>query len=226
MPELSTKGYNEVPGRSSKAHRLQGLHGEESSLRLFGSSMRFCWCPMLGSWLHCSSRGMYIPRNRFPGCRPEFRTTKLFEFETLYGEPLSPEAEKAWDEMMPIGRGFVTIQNDTALPDQPGLNQSLPEQHAMISVFHQLHCIYMTREGYYAAREGNVDQVSAAHLMHCWDYLRQTVMCFADTALEWIPAPPNDKGSTGWGFGHQCHDFDAISDWAEENRLKTTFGIH
>ncbi|KAE8351273.1 hypothetical protein BDV28DRAFT_137494 [Aspergillus coremiiformis] len=101
---------------------------------------------------------------------------------------------------MPIGRGFVTIRNDTALPDQPGLNQSLPEQHAMVSVFHQLHCLYMTREAYYAAREGNVDQVSAAHLMHCWDYLRQTIMC--------------------------CHDFDAIAQWAEENRLKTTHGIH
>lgn len=39
------------------------------------------------------------------------------------------------------GRGFVIINNDTALPDQPGLNQSLVEQKAMVSVFHQLHCI-------------------------------------------------------------------------------------
>ncbi|KAE8364652.1 hypothetical protein BDV27DRAFT_145155 [Aspergillus caelatus] len=146
--------------------------------------------------------------------------------QTLYGEPLNPEAEKAWDELMPVGRGFVNINNDTALPDQPGLDQSLPQQRAMISVFHQLHCIYMTREGYYAAREGNLDQVNAAHLMHCWDYLRQAVMCNADTTLEWLPAPPNDRGSTGWGYEHTCRDFDAISRWAEENRFKTTHGIH
>lgn len=137
----------------------------------------------------------------------------------------------------------MNIRNDTALPDQPGLDQSLPEQRAMISVFHQLHCLvsnlhrpyrdrranicqYMTREGYYAAREGNVDQVNAAHLMHCWDYLRQSIMCNADTTLEWVPAPPNDKGSTGWGYEHTCRDFDAIAQWAEENRLKTTYGIH
>lgn len=85
---------------------------------------------------------------------------------------------------------------------------------------------YMTREGYYSALEGNVDQVSQAHLMHCFDYLRQTIMCFGDTTLEWIPAPPHDTGSTGWGFEHTCRDFTAISRWAEDHRLKTTEGIH
>nr|B8NM67.1 RecName: Full=Oxidase ustYa; AltName: Full=Ustiloxin B biosynthesis protein Ya [Aspergillus flavus NRRL3357] len=136
------------------------------------------------------------------------------------------EKDVPWLPPKTVGRGFVNINNDTALPDQPGLDQSLPHQRAMISVFHQLHCIYMTREGYYAAREGNLDQVNAAHLMHCWDYLRQAIMCHADTTLEWIPAPPNDKGSTGWGVEHTCGDFDAIARWAEDNRLKTTYGIH
>lgn len=84
----------------------------------------------------------------------------------------------------------------------------------------------MVREGYYSALEGNVDQVSPAHLMHCFDYLRQTIMCFGDTTLEWIPAPPNDIGSSGWGFEHTCRDFDVISRWAEDNRLKTSEGIH
>ncbi|KAJ5528727.1 hypothetical protein N7527_002120 [Penicillium freii] len=85
---------------------------------------------------------------------------------------------------------------------------------------------YMTREGYYSALEGNVDQVSAAHLMHCFDYLRQAIMCFGDTTLEWLPPPPNDTGSTGWGFEHTCRDYNAISEWVEDNRLKTTHGIH
>ena len=86
----------------------------------------------------------------------------LFEFQTLYGRPLNNESETAWNALMPStapivhalpilitsthrfrldGRGFVIIKNDTALPDQPGLNQSLVEQKAMVSVFHQLHCI-------------------------------------------------------------------------------------
>ena len=48
---------------------------------------------------------------------------------------------KLYTNTLPVGRGFVNINNDTALPDQPGLDQSLPQQRAMISVFHQLHCI-------------------------------------------------------------------------------------
>ncbi|KAH8721154.1 Oxidase ustYa [Beauveria bassiana] len=161
---------------------------------------------------------------------PDISKSLLFEFKTLYGTGLNNESETAWNALMPVGRGFVVIKNDTVIPDQPGLNQSVVEQKAMVSVFHQLHCLvraqYMTREGYYSALEGNPGQVSSAHLMHCFDYLRQTIMCFADTTLEWLPAPPKDMGSTGWGFEHKCRDFDAISRWVEDNRLKTTHGIH
>ncbi|CAI7594164.1 unnamed protein product [Penicillium viridicatum] len=165
----------------------------------------------------------WLPPESLHGVVP---TTSLFEFQTLFGEPLNNKSETAWNELMPTGRGFVIIHNDTALPDQPGLDQSVVEQKAMVAVFHQLHCLYMTREGYYSALEGNVDQVSAAHLMHCFDYLRQTIMCFGDTTLEWLPPPPNDTGSTGWGFEHTCRDYNAISKWVEDNRLKTTHGIH
>lgn len=85
----------------------------------------------------------------------------------------------------------------------------------------------MAREGYYSgALEDNIDQVSEAQLTHCFNYLGQTIMCFGDTTLEWLSATPNDTGSTGWGFEYQCRDFDAISQWAEKRRLKTSSGIH
>ncbi|QUC21790.1 uncharacterized protein UV8b_06026 [Ustilaginoidea virens] len=157
---------------------------------------------------------------------PEISRTSLFEFQTLFGAPLNNESEYAWNKLMPVGRGFVIVKNETVLPEQPGLNQSISEQKAMVAVFHQLHCLYMAREGFYSAVEGNVNKVSSAHLTHCFDYLRQTIMCFGDTTLEWLPAPPNDIGSTGWGFEHTCRDYGAIAEWAEQNRLKTTFGIH
>lgn len=69
----------------------------------------------------------------------------------------------------------------------------------MVAVFHQLHCIvrYMAREGYCSALEGNIDQVSEAHLTDCFNYLGQTIICFGDTTLEWLPAPLNDIWSSG-----------------------------
>ncbi|KAE8380868.1 hypothetical protein BDV26DRAFT_289956 [Aspergillus bertholletiae] len=240
MPEILRKGYTEVPTRSSE----ETITEEEKATLLENQpTLKRFWerPPRIAFWLTqalllVSNLSLLVglvyfmqthdAKTEVSWLPPKVSTKKLFVFETLYGEPLSPNAEKAWNELMPVGRGFVTIKNETALPDQPGLDQSLPEQRAMVAVFHQLHCLYMTREAYYTAREGNVDQVSVAHLMHCWDYLRQTIMCSADTTLEWLPAPPNDKGSTGWGFEHTCNDFDTIAQWAEENRVKTTHGIH
>lgn len=77
----------------------------------------------------------------------------------------------------------------------------------------------MSRLGYFSAKAGNLDDVNTNHLTHCWDYLRQAIMCHGDTTLEWLAAPPNDEGSTGWGYRHQCRDYNAIFDWAEQNRV-------
>lgn len=84
----------------------------------------------------------------------------------------------------------------------------------------------MTRKAYFSVRAGNIDGIDPVHLTHCWDFLRQAIMCAADTSLEWLPAPPNDIGSTGWGYQHTCRDFGAIHAWATENRLKNSSGIH
>lgn len=108
----------------------------------------------------------------------------------------------------------------------------------MISVFHQLHCLvsrfdilkspyadinqYVTRASYFSARSGNLDEINNNHLMHCWDYLRQAIICAGDTTLEWIQAPPNNTGSTGWGYQHVCKDYSAIFSWATEHRLTDT----
>lgn len=123
------------------------------------------------------------------------------------------------------------------------LNQSLPEQHAMVAVFHQLHCLvsslqdtkalavltldyqYAIREGYFSLRSGDPDKVPVGHLGHCWDYIRQSIMCNSDSTLEWVQ-PEGIKGSTGWGYQHTCKDFGAIYSWAEENRWMTRTGIH
>ena len=44
------------------------------------------------------------------------------------------------------GRGFVYVKNETILPEYPRLNESMPEQRAVVSVFHQLHCLVSSRE--------------------------------------------------------------------------------
>ncbi|KXH44577.1 hypothetical protein CNYM01_09538 [Colletotrichum nymphaeae SA-01] len=64
---------------------------------------------------------------------------------------------------------------------------------------------------------------NSEHLNHCWDYLRQTIMCNADVTLEWRKY--NEQVGTGWGYQHQCKDWDAIIAWAEKYRYSNNWGI-
>ncbi|KAK0615232.1 hypothetical protein B0T17DRAFT_646931 [Bombardia bombarda] len=153
---------------------------------------------------------------------PEHYRTEIFRFNPVFGAEPSDAVDAAWTSLIPR---FVNIENGTSLPDLPRLDSSPTEHHAMISMFHQLHCLYMTRTGYFAAKAGNLDDVNVNHLTHCWDYLRQGIMCSADTSLEWIQYP-RESGSTGWGYQHTCKDFGAIFSWAEENRMTDRKVIH
>jgi hypothetical protein len=62
------------------------------------------------------------------------------------------------------------------------------------------------------------------HILHCFDYLRQAVMCYGDTALEGtdryhiMEGKDNlSDGTYGFGTTHQCKDWNAIIRYAEAN---------
>jgi hypothetical protein len=84
----------------------------------------------------------------------------------------------------------------------------------------------MARAGYWSALAGNIDDVNGVHLSHCWDYLRQAIMCAGDATLEWWQAPPNNLGSTGWGYQHQCKDYGALYAYADRHRATDKKVIH
>ncbi|OLN86640.1 hypothetical protein CCHL11_03716 [Colletotrichum chlorophyti] len=155
---------------------------------------------------------------------PERYTKQIFQFQEVFGEEPNERSEAAWTKLIPMGKGWVNVTTDVELPYMPGLDRSLPEQKALLSVFHQLHCLYMTRSGFFAARDGKIETVNSTHLSHCWDYLRQSIMCAGDTSLEW--KPENDIGSTGWGYQHTCKDYTALYIFAEQHRSTDKKVIH
>lgn len=53
----------------------------------------------------------------------------------------------------------------------------------------------------------------AFHSVHCFDYIRQAILCNADTSLE------GDTGHPGWGGVHQCKDIDKLREWANQRDL-------
>ncbi|KAK5636922.1 hypothetical protein RRF57_012634 [Xylaria bambusicola] len=60
-------------------------------------------------------------------------------------------------------------------------------------------------------------------MQHCFDYLRQALMCAADPTLEIRNESIN--GVTGWGTSHQCRDFEALKRWTEQHRYNNEGGI-
>lgn len=65
--------------------------------------------------------------------------------------------------------------------------------------------------------------MAPSHIRHCFDYLRQALMCAADTNMEVLD--PETHTTSGWGQGKQCRDYDEVVMWAEKWANSTDTGI-
>jgi len=91
------------------------------------------------------------------------------------------------------------------------------------------------RESYYAgigvaeshilAEEGlsgaPLKQAHNSHIGHCFDYLRQALMCCGDMTIE--GAKQSQFGNPldtvdGWGIAHQCRSWDTAFAWVSEHK--------
>lgn len=121
-----------------------------------------CFILLISSIVLAIQKQALEPKTHPSWLPPETRIKKIFEFRSLYGGEPTEQSEDAWRELIPSklllslrsgcsvliqvmhiieGKGYVIISNDTAIPEMPSLDQSVEEQHAMVSVFHQLHCL-------------------------------------------------------------------------------------
>jgi len=126
----------------------------------------------------------------------------------------------SWIPLSSAGRGYVQIDDAAAF----GLGEPYMIENShkgklepvyMVSSFHQLHCLTYLATQFAAALDGmELNQGVAHHTAHCFDYLRQGIMCSADTTLE----GKSDEGP-GWGSKHECTDYDALLEWANEKTV-------
>lgn len=69
---------------------------------------------------------------------------------------------------------------------------------------------------------------SPDHMMHCFDYLRQSLMCASDETLEILQTGPYGTkiaSVDGWGTQHQCRDFESLATWTRLHRASGDGGI-
>ncbi|KAF3768853.1 hypothetical protein M406DRAFT_327269 [Cryphonectria parasitica EP155] len=154
-----------------------------------------------------------------------------FDFPTAY-EDTSIDGDKLWDDLMPVGSGFVRVPHPRQY-DMPASKaiEGDPEDAEIYSVsaLHQLHCLGVIRDVIKKYESHSKSRFAGAgHEYHCIDYLRQSIMCAGDTTLDYAEAHAGDGRRTGFSGAnstHQCRDWDALVGWAVENRAGDKKGI-
>ena len=146
-------------------------------------------------------------------------------YAQFMGPPPSDNSrEPAWDSLLPKGLGYVSSAET---------NYNI----STVGAFHQLHCLYTLRRIYYAtvteAQEKSQKGHTLApfdngverpqHVEHCFEYLRQALMCSADSSLE--PFEVKGAGFPGMGFPRQCKDYAALKKYAEQHRVMDAQGF-
>ncbi|KAK8139506.1 hypothetical protein PG984_002886 [Apiospora sp. TS-2023a] len=214
VPQDEEEKAEEGDSRSSKAHEEQSC----------------CWTPPFWPTMLCTGFGLFVTfaavmmvldRDQSP---PHFYPTLqtvpvVFGPDELFTAEPSPDSNAAWDSLMPSGRGFVLVEN----PIEYNLGPGIPTDG-------------MIREMYFASVHGDkadvygeeslsgteLRQQQMVHIGHCFDYLRQAVMCAGDMTLEGAMLLPNGQigpaGVDGWGATHQCRSWDQAVDWTLQHR--------
>lgn len=114
-------------------------------------------------------------------------------------------------------RGYVVIPEasryDLPTPYTVALDRVNDGPGYMMTVFHQLHCLSYLTEHFQQGYAGTALSTEVAHhAAHCFSYLRQGLMCNADTTLE-----GKTEAGPGEGSEHECVDYDVLLKWANDN---------
>ncbi|MCJ1409436.1 hypothetical protein MMC19_003517 [Ptychographa xylographoides] len=190
------------------------------------------WFPLLGMTLLCLltaiggfTLGFHVKgsRDSLPAWAqsmpraPIDIVQQIWEYDRSFGvqPPVDNSTEAEWDALIPKGQGFVRYPANA-------------KHISAISAVHQLHCLYSIRRALFAEPGVpiagiNMEHLKPPHMRHCFDYLRQALLCSADSTLE--PFRTDLGGVTGWGFPRVCRNYEQLREWAESRRTNDREGF-
>ncbi|KAF8960223.1 hypothetical protein BDZ97DRAFT_1734973 [Flammula alnicola] len=161
----------------------------------------------VGTTVYLSGLKNLSPTNKDPNQLPiSARTVAL---EIVDSGRYGMKDDNDWASAFPLGHGFVKIGADD-------------DSFYAISMYHQLHCLNSFRKMFNGHRNASRAAHDEMHILHCLTYLRQTMLCGADTTLEPAFFAQNTDGrkteaAYGVGVTHECRDWVQIREFAEDN---------
>ncbi|KAI9640575.1 hypothetical protein NHQ30_010873 [Ciborinia camelliae] len=158
--------------------------------------------------------------------------TVTFQKYEIFEAAPSPDTDAAWDNLMPAGRGFILVEEPEKYGLRPGLpTLNGPDRYSVSGVIRESY--YSTLLGTRPHIHGDEKLSDAAaqesdreHTGHCFDYLRQAIMCSADMTIEWAEEVPEGKAPfsvDGWGIPHMCRNWEGVLKWMGEHRSPANF---
>ncbi|KAL7815172.1 hypothetical protein V8C26DRAFT_131422 [Trichoderma gracile] len=130
------------------------------------------------------------------------------------------EIRRNWDLLMPLGSGSVLIPDyknhpllGNPITDDPIRSGPLFEA----SWTHALHCLYYSVDSYHQLiLYGPSEEDNPMHAAHCFEYLRNSILCNLDMTLEGSMSTPDDKER---GQPHVCRNREEAIAWIEARRM-------
>ena len=118
--------------------------------------------------------------------------------ESVHYPPLGAPVDKEWLSIASPSYGYVRLG---------------PEDRTfVITMFHELHCLRMINRAFSKMVGANI-----AHIKHCLNYIRQSVLCDPDLTLEPGNFEERDFEVERVGGTHVCLDWDPLYEWVDEN---------
>ncbi|KAI1124452.1 hypothetical protein F5Y10DRAFT_249326 [Nemania abortiva] len=210
---MSSKDYSLLPSSEASDDKTQPSRPELlprlRSIIYFGAVI-LIWLITLGlSYLFGVSREHLGPPAVY---KPTGDLHYYMHFNGSFAQGSGPESDDLWDSLFPEKLGFV--KHPEVAPDVAG-----------IAVFHQLHCLNMLRIAFFASTDGTLEEMashdhdanhraSLHHIRHCFEYLRQSLMCLSDANLENMNY--TTQGVSGWQTERTCRNFEGLRSWANE----------
>ncbi|PWY87088.1 hypothetical protein BO94DRAFT_466059 [Aspergillus sclerotioniger CBS 115572] len=142
-------------------------------------------------------------------------TWKQFWWNTPYSMNSNrTEEDGLWEAIQPA-HGFVAIDRtwaqDHGWPDSMYLPSDGSKGVYLLEAYHYLHCLRILRKTFLEAIEGNpFTHPPGAHMKHCFDALRQYIICNADST----PLYSFGDFTAGDGQVHECKDWGQLRDYA------------
>ncbi|EUC46254.1 hypothetical protein COCMIDRAFT_93339 [Bipolaris oryzae ATCC 44560] len=148
-----------------------------------------------------------------------------FYWNTPWGAPNASEADRLWDNIN-TAHGHIAVDHEFAAENHWPPSMDIPGKPGkglyLLQAYHQLHCLYtslntlsqrIVRAAYLTLKRQELPIFPSDHVLHCFDALRQHVMCHADNT----PLYGHGHGIAGDGQLHQCRDWNALRDYATKN---------